>query len=147
MIQKKLTLVPETLRNFSFFASFSSEQLEEIVEKSPKISLQAHKIVFRQGEDSATMYLIFKGGVKIEREDDDGETINVGRLFEHEVFGELAMLSKEPRQATVTTLEDTELLAIDRSMMLDIIRRADPEEILEVFSVMSDQVRAATVSP
>ena len=143
MIQKKLTSASETLRNFSFFASFSRDQLEEIAQKSPRICLQANQIVFRQGETSTTMYLIFKGGVKIEREDGEGKTINIGQLFEHEVFGELAMLSKEPRQATVTTLEDTELLAIDRSMMLDIIRKSDPEEILQVFSVLSDQMRAA----
>ena len=53
------------------------------------------------------------------------------------------MLSKEPRQATVTVIKDTELLAIDRSMMLDIIRKSAPEEILEIFSVLSDQIRAA----
>jgi len=143
MIQKKMISTPETLRSFSFFASFSMPQLEEVMEKSPKISLQANQVVFRQGESSATMYLIFKGGVRIEREDGEGEIINVGRLFEHEIFGELAMLSKEPRQVTATTLEDTELLAIDRCMMLEIIRKSEPEEILEIFSVLSDQIRAA----
>lgn len=134
---------PEALKKFSFFASFSTDQLKEIAASAARVSLKMNTIVFRQGERSLTMYLILKGGVKIEREDEKGEVFSVGQLSQHQVFGELAMLSKEPRQATVTTLKDTELLAIDRSMMADIIRKSHPEEILDIFSVLSDQTRAA----
>lgn len=143
MVNKKRVLNPEILRKFSFFASFSTDQLEEITKSAPRVLLKTNTVVFRQGERSVTMYLILKGGVKIEREDVVGEIFSVAQLSKYQVFGELAMLSKEPRQATITTIKDTELLAIDRSMMLDIIRKSDPEEILEVFSVLSDQMRAA----
>ncbi len=143
MAKKQRALNPEILKKFSFFTSLSMDQLEEIVETAPRISLHTNKVVFRQGERSETMYLILKGAVKIEREDGEGETINIGKFFKYEVFGELAMLSLEPRQATVITTEDSEFLAIDRAMMLDIIRKSDPEEILEIFSVLSDQMRAA----
>ena len=143
MVNKKSVPTPAILRKFSFFASFSKDQLEEITENAPRISLKTNMVVFRQGERSTTMYLILKGGVKIEREDETGEIFSIGQLSEYQVFGELAMLSKEPRQATVTTIKNTELLAIDRSMMLDIIRKSAPEEILEIFSILSDQIRAA----
>lgn len=113
------------------------------MEKAPRLALKAKKVVFRQGDHSETMYLILKGRVKIEREDLQNEIISVGEISENQVFGELAMLSKEPRQATVTTMEDSEFLLIDRTMMLDIISKSDPEEIMEVFSVLSDQMRAA----
>jgi len=143
MVNKRRVLTPEILRKFSFFASFSRDQLEEIFEGAPKISLKANTVVFCQGEYSETMYLILRGGVKVERENEEGEIFSVGQLSKYQVFGELAMLSKEPRQATVTAIKDTELLAIDRPMMLDIIRKSAPEEILEIFSVLSDQIRAA----
>jgi len=145
MVNNKRELNPEILREFSFFASFSSGQLIKIAECAPKVSIKRNTVVFRQGARSATMYLIIKGGVKIERKNEDGEMFDIGQLSEYMVFGELAMLSKEPREATVTTITDTELLAIDRSMMRDIIRKSDPGEILEIFSVLSDQIRAATV--
>lgn len=143
MVKKKLPVSPEVLRKFAFFASFSMDQLEEIANTAPQFSVKANKIVFRQGEHSETMYLILKGAVKVEREDLQNETISVGGFTENQVFGELAMLGKEPRQATVTTLVDSEFLAIDRAMMLDIISKSDPEEIMEVFSVLSDQMREA----
>lgn len=143
MVKKKSPIDPQVLRKFSFFASFSMDQLEEIAERAPRFLVKANQVVFRQGEHSETMYLILKGAVKVEREDLENETISVGEFSQHQVFGELAMLSKEPRQATVTALQDSEFLAIDRAMMLDIISKSDPEEIMEVFSVLSDQMREA----
>jgi len=143
MVKKKLPVSPDVLRKFSFFASFSADQLEEIGETATQFSVKANKVVFRQGEHSETMYLILKGAVKVEREDLQNEIISVGGFTQHQVFGELAMLSKEARQATVTTLVDSEFLAIDRSMMLDIISKSDPEEIMEIFSVLSNQMREA----
>jgi signal transduction histidine kinase len=143
MIQKKRALDPELLRKFSFFASFSLDHLEQIAETAPRVSFKANTVVFRQGDRSTTMYLILNGSVKIEREDPDGESINVGQLGTHQIFGELAMLSEEPRQATVTALTDSEFLVIDRDMMINIIRKSNAEEILEVFSALSTQMRAA----
>jgi signal transduction histidine kinase len=143
MIQKKRVLDPELLRNFSFFASFSLEHLEQIAETAPRVSFKANTVVFRQGDHSTTMYLILKGSVRIEREDPDGENISVGQLGEHQIFGELAMLSEEPRQATVTAMIDSEFLVIDRDMMLTIIRKSNAEEILDVFSALSTQMRDA----
>jgi signal transduction histidine kinase len=87
------------------------------------------------------MYLILKGEVKIEREDVEGEFISVGQLGANQVFGELAMLSEESRQATVTVTKDAEFLLIDRKLMLEIIRNSTPQEIIEVFSVLSGKIR------
>lgn len=143
MVNKKSVLNPDVLRKFSFFASFSNEQLDEIISAAQKVALKTNDVVFRQGELSETMYLILKGSVKIDRENGEEKTINVARLNQYEIFGELAMLSKEPRQATVTATKDAEFLVIDRALMLDIIRSSKPEEIIEVFSVLSDQMRAA----
>jgi signal transduction histidine kinase len=141
MVTTKQLLNPEILRKFSCFASLSRDQLGVIADSAPTVSLRTNTVVFHQGARSETMYLILKGGVKIERENGDGEILSVGHLSEYNTIGELALLSKDPRQATVTTIKDTELLAIDRSMMLDIICNCTPEEILQIFSALSEQYR------
>jgi signal transduction histidine kinase len=141
MVNKKYAFKPELLRKFPFLATFSIDQLEEIAETAPKLELKKDVVVFRQGDYSTMMYLILNGGVKIERENSEGEIIDRGKLSEYQVFGEFSMLSKEPLQTTVTTIEDTELLSIDRSMMLDIIRKSTPEQILEIFSALIDQLQ------
>ena len=131
------------LRKSLFFASFSEKQLSVISEVASSIFVPADSVIFRQGEFSATMYLILKGGVRIERVV-DGEEIDVAELSDYQVFGETAILSGESRQATVTALEDSELLVINRDLMLEIVRRSSPEEIIEIFSALSDQTRAVS---
>src|SRR5688500_7977496 len=92
MVKKKLPVGPDVLRKFAFFASFSTDQLEEIAQTATQFSVRANKVIFRQGEHSETMYLILKGAVKVEREDLQNEIISVGGFTEYQVFGELAML-------------------------------------------------------
>jgi len=46
-------------------------------------------------------------------------------------------------QATVTAVEDTELLVIDRSLLLELVRFSSPEEVVEIFSALNEQVRTA----
>ncbi|MBI5825085.1 MAG: cyclic nucleotide-binding domain-containing protein [Chloroflexi bacterium] len=131
------------LRKSTFFASFSGEQLAAISSAASHVFVQADKVVFRQGDHSATMYLILRGGVRIEHGDAGRGRFVVAELSESEVFGEIALLSRQPRHATVFTLKDSEFMAIDRDLMLDVIRMAGPDEIIEIFSTVSEHLRAA----
>ena len=140
MVDKKRILTPEILRKSPFFESFSTDQLEKISERAPRLLLAANTLVFRQGERSASMYLILKGGVKIEREDEEGQIFSIREVCEHEIFGELAILSKKGRESTATTIRETELVEIDRPLMLEIIGKSNPEEILSLFSVLSENI-------
>ena len=143
MVNKKRTLNLNILRKFSFLASFSTNTLEQIANASPKVSLKKNSVVFRQGQISTSMYLIVKGAVRIEQEDAEGETIHVAQLSAYQVFGELAILNREPRPATAIVTKDAEFLMIDRGMFLSVIRTSTPEEIVEIFSALTDQMRAA----
>ena len=140
MVDKKRILNPEILRKSPFFESFSTDQLEKISERAPRLLLAANTLVFRQGERSASMYLILKGGVKIEREDEEGQIFSIREVCDHEIFGELAILSKKGRESTATTIRETELVEIDRPLMLEIIGKSSPEEILSLFSVLSENI-------
>ena len=140
MVDKKRILTPEILRKSPFFESFSTDQLEKISERAPRLLLTTSTPVFRQGEHSASMYLILKGGVKIEREDEEGQIFSIREVCDHEIFGELAILSKKGRESTATTIRETELVEIDRPLMLEIIGKSNPEEILSLFSVLSENI-------
>ncbi len=144
MVNKKVTINPNVLRKFLIFASLPVEQLKEIANAAPKIAVKANAVVFSQGELAGAMYLILKGNVKIERQNEDGEVIHLGLYSAYQIIGELAMLSTEPRPATSTVVKDAELLVIDQESMLEIIRNSGPEEIMRIFSLLSGQVRAAS---
>jgi CRP-like cAMP-binding protein len=114
-----------------------------VAKRLPIVSSAANSTVFAMGDVSATMYLILEGQVKIHRSGEKGEVAELGTLGPHQTFGELALLSHEPRMATVTALTDSHFLVMERPLLLDMLRDAPPEAILDMFAVPSRQIRAA----
>lgn len=125
-------------------ASLTPDQLRGVAGMGQVVSLKANQVVFKQGEYPASMFLILKGGVRIEGEDSAGKTYAYGEIGTGRVFGELGLLRGESSRVTATTIRDSELLMIDRAMLLNLIRDADPEHVLNVFLAMDEQTRVAT---
>ena len=144
VVKKKFSLHPEVLKGLPFFASFSLERLQEIIESARVVSPKANQVILRQGEHLDVMYLILEGSVKVQGQDSDGVTYQFGEIGKGHFLGEFASLQNEASRATFTTIEDSDLLAFDRAIMLDIIRRADPEQVLNIFSVLEGQNNAAS---
>jgi signal transduction histidine kinase len=132
----------DLLRQFSFLAPFSQEQLEHIAAIAPHLRYQADEDIFKIGDPSGAMYLILSGQVKVHRHDEKGEEIILGKIDTGGVFGELALLSNEPRMASITALVDSEFLVIDRNLLLDTLVGATPDSILNLFAVLSNQIRS-----
>lgn len=143
MTNEKSILDLDVLKRSPFFASFSEKQLLLIAEDATNIFVQANSVIFRQGQYSSTMYFILSGRVAIERVDENGEKIKVGEYSGCEVFNEAGILSSEPHHVTATALDDCELLAIDRELILEVVRISTPEETMKVFLMMSEQMHAA----
>lgn len=143
MTDKKNSLTTSPLRDFSFFLSFSPEQLQRIVGMGQVVSLKANQFVFKQGECVGAMFLILKGGVKLGGEDSAGTIYTYGQLEKGQVFGELALLRGEPSRVTATTTQDSDLLVIDRAMLLKLMRSFEPELFLNIFLTLNEQTRVA----
>jgi NADH dehydrogenase len=67
--------------------------------------------VFRQGDLGDRLYIIVKGAIQVVREEPHGETV-LARLGAGEYFGEMALLARTTRNATVRALETTDLLSL-----------------------------------
>jgi signal transduction histidine kinase len=143
MTDKKNSLTTSPLRDFSFFLSFTPEQLQDIVRKGKVVLLKANQVVFRQGESVGAMFLILKGGVKLGGEDSAGTVYAYGQIENGQVFGELALLRGDPSRVTATTTRDSELLMIDRTMLLILMRSFEPEQFLNIFLTLNEQTRIA----
>lgn len=76
-----------------------------------ELSVPAGKVVFRQGDDGGSMFIIRKGKVRLTREADGIRRI-VAILSPGDFFGEMAVVSGRPRSATADVIEDAELIRI-----------------------------------
>lgn len=70
-------------------------------------------VIFREGDPANGMYFITEGSVEVTREH-AGKKITLAVLGPHEFFGEMALITREPRAATVTALTPTRLLPVTR---------------------------------
>lgn len=76
------------------------------------------EIIFRQGDPAEHVFVITKGHVEAIYADPVKGEVILGRLGPEEYFGETAILSRLPRQATARAVDAVELLAIHRTDFL-----------------------------
>ena len=72
----------------------------------------ANEVVFREGDESNTCYVVRCGHARAVREHADGRQIALATFGPGDIFGELAMFDDEKRSATVETIDELEVLAI-----------------------------------
>jgi ferredoxin-NADP reductase/CRP-like cAMP-binding protein/cytochrome P450 len=77
--------------------------------------LAAGEVLFRQGDEADALYFVGSGRLAAWREDDGGRTL-IGYIEKAGCVGELALLKRDRRSATVSAEEPTEVVAIPRSV-------------------------------
>ncbi|NBB91291.1 MAG: cyclic nucleotide-binding domain-containing protein [Spirochaetes bacterium] len=85
-------------------------------------TISAGTEIFREGEPGERMYIIQSGTVRISKEF-DGKLHVLAELGKGEFFGEMAIVSRIERTATVTAVTDTYLLAFDRQGFQSMIEK------------------------
>lgn len=78
----------------------------------------AGETVIREGEEGDALFVILAGRVRTEKRTPSGDSYTVRRLEAGSFFGELSLLDREVRSATVTAETDAELLAVTRERFL-----------------------------
>lgn len=86
-------------------------------------SYQSGAIIFKQGELGDRFYVVISGTVGVYKEDQDGQTKLLVKLDAGQCFGELALIKKEPRAATIIAEGEVRVLSIDGSAFLDLYAR------------------------
>ncbi len=97
------------------FSQLGSALLESLIEIIAIVELAPHEVLFQEGDTADAMYVIVEGAVAAMTTPQLGGPIQLARLEEGEFFGEIGLLSDQPRQATVSATEPTRLLRFDRS--------------------------------
>ena len=88
-------------------------EMEEIISISRLLKVNREATVIREGELGNSMYIIVSGRARILKEARPGEQKTLATLGAGEVFGEMALIDKYPRSASVVTLMDSVLYQID----------------------------------
>jgi len=104
------------LKAVSLFSETPEEVLVELAAILEELDLPPEKTIIEQGEPGSSLYVIIDGQVKVH---DGIRTLTI--LGARDVFGELSILDPGPRAASVTTLERSRLLRLDREPFHELI--------------------------
>src|SRR6266571_1825937 len=100
----------------------SEEQLIAATAQSENVKFDAGQIIFRQGDPSDKFYIITKGQVDVLRSDKKGgPEVQVARLSEGQYFGEIGVLGRTERTATVKAVTEVECLALNSEILKSLL--------------------------
>ena len=108
----------EHLKNIPLFKSLSNDELNSIHEKLEEINFAKDTLVFEAGEIGDCIYIIVEGKVEVYIEIEIGgklEKVFLSNLEKGDYFGEMSLITGEPRSASVITLSKCELLRLSKS--------------------------------
>jgi small-conductance mechanosensitive channel len=92
------------------FSGLSDEERTELLKGARTVVHAAGEVVVQQGAEGGSLFVIRKGDVSVTLGGAEGR---VAHLHAGDVFGEMSLLTGEPRNATVVAETDCELLEID----------------------------------
>lgn len=105
------------LKSIPLFSTCSKKELEQVARLSDELELASGKVLMRQGSVGYECFVLINGKVSVEIDGHIVATLGPGAYF-----GELALLDKQPRSATVTGLTDLTVLVMgprEFSTMID----------------------------
>ena len=127
---EKLTSVP-------IFAPLSEEEVEKLAHASVKRIFAPGEAIVRRGQEGRSMFVIIRGNVKVQIPDGNGEKV-INRLSANDFFGEMSLLTGEPRSATVVAEDEVDVLEI-RKAALKPIFEAKPELMDSVCEIIEER--------
>jgi rhodanese-related sulfurtransferase len=97
------------------FRNLPAPNIEELLYRLEPIRVHAGDVIIRQGEQGDYFYMIDKGVAMVTRNpEDDEESVEMAELGEGATFGEAALISDKPRNATITMMDDGILLRLSK---------------------------------
>ena len=135
----------EKLKGMPFFAGFSDKGFAKFFGTFNRVSLRRNEVLFREGAEGDTFFVILSGEVVIEkRTDRGGKFKRLALLNAGDFFGEMAVLETQPRFAQARAVTDTELAELSRDLLLRFIKDC-PEEgagmLIEFLRVILGRLR------
>ncbi len=109
------------LKTVPLFSGLADRDLNRIVDLMVTKRYRKHNLIFFEDDLGQNLFIIKRGRVKISRIDESGGEVIFAILGEGEFFGELSIIDGQTRSATVTSLEDVELLVLRRGDFLDLL--------------------------
>ena len=126
-------LDPGRLKSIPLFQSLSDDALAEVATFAQEVSVEPGRELVREGDYSYELMVIEEGGVEVKRA---GEHVN--DLGPGDFFGEVGLLEKDRRNATVVATVPTRLITLT-GWDLKRLERTSPDAVAAIRAVIEQR--------
>jgi MFS family permease len=112
------------------FADVSAGGVDQLASAADDITVDAGTAVVREGETADAFYAVVEGRLGVTSRGEGTHTSVLGNVDAGDFFGEIGLIEKIPRTATVTALTSTKLLRIDGVAFVDALTESAPSTAL-----------------
>ena len=124
------------------FEELGAADLQRVADVAVPRRFAPGEVVFHEGDDSDTCYIVQGGHARALREHADGRQITLATFGPGDIFGELAMFDDERRSATVEATDELEVVAILGGDMRRLMRE-HPDIAVKLVISLGRRLRAA----
>ncbi len=106
------------------FRNLPAANIEALLNRLEPVMVKAGQVIIRQGDAGDFFYMIDAGTALVTRNpDDDEDSVELAELNPGATFGEAALISDNPRNATVSMMSDGVLLRLAKDDFLELLKQ------------------------
>ncbi|MFY9549648.1 MAG: mechanosensitive ion channel family protein [Thermoanaerobaculia bacterium] len=132
-------VTPEGLRG-DLFAPLSAEERQQLARGARRLRFGRGEVVVREGDTTSSMFLIESGTVGISARGEAAASQKVAILEPGAGFGEISLLTGEPRLATARAATEATLIEIDKDTLAPLLR-ANPSLVEKLDAIILERRR------
>ena len=116
----------DALRSVDTLRALADEQVEDLARHARLERYTAAETLVRQGDEGRSLFVVRSGHVRVEREESGGPARELARLGPGTFFGEMSLLTGEPRSASVVALEEVEVVVVEKEAFSTLLNDDGP---------------------
>ena len=137
--------IRETVRKASIFKNLEDQEISEVLNIATEKRVREEDLIMQEGDEGSTMYMLLEGEVEVSK----SLTMKFGggdirkaekvlsslRAQDHVILGEMALIAKERRSASILAKTDCVLLEIRRDDFMRLIETKAPLGVKVLFNL------------
>ena len=130
------------LSQIQLFQQLDDDERSVLAQQMAERTLASGEVLFRAGDPGDSMFIVQSGAVELFVKDTAGQKIVLHTAQPGDFFGELSLLDGGSRTASATSVQDTNVLTLDRDDLLQLFRKR-PDAALDMLAAMGRMTRKA----
>src|SRR5512141_133888 len=117
------TMIRESLRRLPLFSDLSEPDLEWLSERAEPLTVEAGSNLIEEGDPGESAFIVLEGEFEVIKKS-GRQSIVIAVREAGEVFGEMALIDRSPRSATVRAVKPGKVLRISEAAFRELLAQS-----------------------